>query len=89
MDQLQLFPSAPMDAGGVCPHMDDTELTVSYADLARRHGVTTRAIRRWVQEGDLEPPTVVRLAGTGVTIRRWSASILVRSDFVAARRRDR
>lgn len=88
MQQLALFPLHRGNTRGVCPGVEE-QLPITYDDLAKRHGVTTRSIRFWIEEGELDPPEFVRVPGSRRLVARWPESILAKSDSVAARRRSR
>lgn len=63
------------------------EPTVTFAQCARHAGVTTRSIRTYVALGLLPAPTVVRVPGTKLQLKRWPKSVLDLAEAVANRRR--
>lgn len=74
-------------SAGVCPSVDTT--TLSYGELSKATGLTTRTLRRYVLEGAINPPAVELVPGSFRVRRVWPADIITKIEAIAARRRQR
>ena len=77
----------PRSSEGVSPFMETAVLT--YLELARATGLTTRTLRQYVREGAIEPPAIEYVPGTFRFRRVWPTSIVAKVEEVAACRRRR